>query len=340
MLVAVVLGAVLAVPLTGVMRGVAYRHGLVDKPRSDRIHTKATPYLGGVSVCCASIVVAALGWTLTSSWGINTVTLYVACLAMAALGLLDDIGGLSPRLRLGAEAVAATAVVAVGGVITFTTVPLLDALLTVAVIVILTNSYNLLDNSDAALSSVAAVTGLGVTVLSLWTGVLAVGWLSAAVAGACLGFLVFNWPPARIFLGDAGSLFIGFALMSSLAFTQSHTDPAVAIAVCAGILLVPMTDTSLVIITRLRERRPILEGGKDHLHHRLARTGLGTAGAAVSTALVACFGVALALATASSWAPPWATLIVAAVLVTASLLWGLSKPCTSHDARRTSRASR
>lgn len=340
MFTVVLVGVVLAIPLTRVMRNVAFRYGMVDKPRGNRIHTVTTPYLGGVAVSAAALTAAVVGWSMAGTWTASAAVLCIASLAIAALGMLDDRRNLSPWKRLGAESVAALAVIAAGGVFTFTGVTLADAALTILVVVVLTNSYNLLDNSDAALASVAVVTGLGVTALALITGGASMPWLAAGVAGACLGFLVFNWPPARIFLGDAGSLFIGFALLGSLALTDLQASSEDTLSVCLGVFLVPIADTVLVSITRRREGRSILDGGRDHLHHRLARNGLGTAGAAIAAACLSALGILLAAASLQSWLPTGLSVAITVALMGGVVLWGLSTPSGSHRSSQDARILR
>ena len=267
--VALLLGALLTEPL----RRFALRHGVTDRPGGNKGHARPTPYLGGIAVAVVTLAAGA-GTAVAGGFGNSGLAVLLGGAAvMAVLGLIDDLRPLGPALRLGVETTAASAVVLVGGHPTvFGGWP--DAALAVMWIVFTTNAFNLLDNIDGAASSVCAVIG-GFLCWHAWSsGQAGLGVVLVALSGACLGFLFHNWHPARIFLGDSGSLFIGFTLAS--ASVVLHKDVA-GLAVPAGLLattLVVTVDTALVMLSRYREARPLLQGGIDHASHRLCRMGL------------------------------------------------------------------
>lgn len=314
----------LTVPATVAVGKVTAQLDLVDSPRADRFHQHPTPLLGGVAIAGVALLVSAVTWALTGV-AAESVALGVASAALALLGLYDDVTNASPWLRLAVEGVVGVGLVAVGIRLPVSGLPGVDAVVTVVALVVMVNSFNLLDNSDAALASVAVVTGLGLCVLAVMGSVPDRAVLVAAAAGAAAGFLIRNRPPARIFMGDVGSLFLGSVLVGSLALVASG-DPGPHPVPVLAFLVVPLADTTVVAISRRREGRNLLSGGKDHLHHRLARTRLGVAGAAVTGATVAGLGALTGIAVAGGSLPAPAGAAVAVVLWGGLVAWALRQP--------------
>ncbi|MBI4610215.1 MAG: undecaprenyl/decaprenyl-phosphate alpha-N-acetylglucosaminyl 1-phosphate transferase, partial [Candidatus Rokubacteria bacterium] len=262
--------------LTLVCERVARRVGLVAAPREDRWHGAPVPLLGGVAIVCATLVPLALSGAGTR----DLLVLSLAALSMAAVGLADDIYSLKPQIKLAAQIIVAAALLYSGFLLQVSRVPLLDVFITLVWIVGITNAFNLLDNMDGLAAGVAAIAAGFSLLLSFWDfdskGALA----SAVFLGACLGFLVRNFPPARIFMGDAGSYFLGLFLagLSLVAkFPYSRGITAV-MALPVLILLVPIFDTAFVTITRLLSGRPLAVGGRDHTSHRLVAVGVSERG--------------------------------------------------------------
>jgi UDP-GlcNAc:undecaprenyl-phosphate GlcNAc-1-phosphate transferase len=311
---------------TGAARWVAIRRGLVDRPRADRIHASATPYLGGVAIAGGTLAAFAAFARLGDP---QVLVLVLAAAAISCVGLADDLRPLSPAIRLIAECLAATALVATGvHMDVFARLPVLgqsiDDAGTVAWIVIITNSFNLLDNTDGAAAAIALVTSPILAVLALATGQLELAILLLALSAGCAGFLVHNWPPARIFMGDAGSLFLGFVLSAAIVLTCVTTGTAAAApvtAVSGGLLLmfVAMVDTGTVLLSRHRAGRRWTEGGRDHIAHRLRAAGLSTSLTALALTLAAAITGALGLLVISGSIPARgvlaATLAVGGTLV-------------------------
>lgn len=264
-----VLAAAASAALVPVARRLAYRFEIIDHPKPGKVHRVVTPYLGGLAI--APVAVGAS--LLLPEWKAEAVVIVAAAMAVAAVGLVDDIRSLSPLPRLLVEVAAATAVFRVGSrVELFGGVA--DYVLTVGWLVVLTNSFNLLDNMDGCAGVVAVVMASGMAIAAGLQGQVLVGGIAALVAGACLGFLPANWHPASIFMGDAGSLFLGFILATislKLRFHVDHSQSIPALILLAGPALF---DTTLVVISRLHARRPIYIGGTDHTSHRLMRLGL------------------------------------------------------------------
>lgn len=206
---------------------------------------------------------------------------------MTLLGLIDDLIPLPQLTRLAIEALAAGVAVLCGIVAPVTGGPL-DVLITLLWIVVVTNSFNLLDNMDGVLGGVTAVSATCLAAAAFVSGQPLIGLVLVTLSPAALGFLLYNWAPARIFMGDAGSLFIGFVLACSAALLAGTAAPAGGPGAAIASLLLPTfvstVDTGVVLLSRWRAGRPLLCGGTDHLSHRLRRLGLGTRLTAVTLA--------------------------------------------------------
>ena len=288
-------GAAVLVP---VVRRVALARGVVDEPTRGRLHATATPGLGGLAV----VVAVTAGSVMLPGWSAPAAGILAGALLVAAVGLWDDVGHVGPAPRLLVEAVAASVAFAAGARLDVAAGPL-DLVPTVVVLVVLTNSFNLLDNMDGAAGVVATTTAVALVVGAVLAGQLQVGGLAAAVAGACLGFLLYNWHPATIFLGDTGSLFVGF-LLSSVALELRFEAGSPAGLAAVGLLVgVPLLDTTLVVVSRVRAGRPIHVGGTDHLAHRLLLLGLPCRAVAAALALLAGATAALGLAVGRGLVP-------------------------------------
>ncbi|GAB1822461.1 glycosyltransferase family 4 protein [Herbidospora sp. RD11066] len=257
---ATVIGALAVVPL----RHLALRIGLVDHPGGHKAHLIPTPCLGGPAII--------LGTTLGVGDDPRVHALLLGGLVFALVGLVDDARPLGRLTRLAVETPTAL-LVAVNGVrAELTGVFWLDAALTAAWLVVAANAFNLLDNMDGALGAVTMVTGLTLGAAALAAGAGQVALVPFALAGAATGFLVHNWTPARVFMGDCGSLFVGFTVagVSLLIFSGRFEAPA-------GALLATFTatvDTGVVLLARALHHRPLTCGGTDHVAHRLRRVGL------------------------------------------------------------------
>jgi UDP-GlcNAc:undecaprenyl-phosphate/decaprenyl-phosphate GlcNAc-1-phosphate transferase len=289
---AVLLAAGLTAISVEPLRRLALRLGLTDRPGPTKAHTRPTAYLGGLGIVLGTVgAAAAVGaWT---GWSWRATVVLGAAVAVAGLGLVDDIAPLRPSTRLLVESVVAAAVVAAGYRLPLTGSLWLDSALTVACVVVLTNSFNLLDNMDAAAASIAAASAGVLGAAALWYGAGTPAILLLGLAGSCLGFLVHNRPPARIFMGDAGSLFIGFLVVTCTASVAPRGGgPAAAVLLLAT--FVAVVDTTLVVMSRHRAGRPVFSGGTDHVSHRLHRLGLSTGLVAAVLALAA--GAAAVLA--------------------------------------------
>ena len=264
---------VLAIGGTPVARYVALRLGVIDQPGARKIHVNPIPLLGGVAIygaCIAALLLFGNRFRLNELVGI-----LVGASLVSFLGVWDDQHSLSPFLKLGGQFLAASILVLTGVRIGTFPWPALNIALTLLWVVVITNSLNLLDNMDGLSGGVGAVAAIFFLLLAAMNDQYLVGALSAALVGACLGFLVYNFNPASIFMGDAGSLFLGFMLAAvgiKLRFPQGVEIVTWMVPVL--ILGLPLFDTTLVILSRSRRGlNPLTTPGKDHVSHRLVAMG-------------------------------------------------------------------
>jgi UDP-GlcNAc:undecaprenyl-phosphate GlcNAc-1-phosphate transferase len=298
-----------AVPLA---RRVAIARGITDQPKEGRWHKDPTPYLGGVAIVLSAVVCAAVA----PEWEAEAAVLLAAAVVVGIAGLVDDVRTLPPKVRLVVEGGAASVVFFYGSrVNVFGGAG--DFVLTVAWLVIITNSFNLLDNVDGAMGAIGTTIAFALTCAAVLEGQYLVGALAAVVAGACLGFLMHNWHPASIFMGDAGSLFLGFLLAAiglKLRTAVDHGPSVVAVLLLVGPALF---DTTLVVISRVRAGRRIYLGNTDHTSHRFLRLGLShtatTLVLVAGTAYSCGFGVAVARGGVSAELAVAATVVPAAI---------------------------
>jgi len=297
----------LATPLA---RKLAVRIGLVDRPAYHKAHRRVTPYMGGIAIAVAVIA----GRLTEAPTRLDSVVTGLATV-LAVMGLTDDDRNLAALPRLGVEAACAAAAVTAGLRITGTGVSGLDVALTVLLLVVVTNATNLMDNLDGLAAGVTAAGAAGAGVLA-WLGHNSTTTADAAsLVGACLAFLVFNAKPASIFMGDAGSLFLGFLLMAVAIRAGAPLPEPASLLVPLLIVALPLVDTVTVTLARLRHGRSPLQGGRDHLSHRLAGTGIGS-GPAVAV-LVGVQGAmsALAVMAGRRTLPMWVALAAAVLLL-------------------------
>ena len=287
-LVAFGLACVLALWLTPIAARLATRIGLVDhRSSARRLHTSPIPFGGGIAMFVAVAVPVLL---LSPSLGGRAHAILLGACVCAAVGLLDDRFEIDPIAKFIGELAAAAIPVAAGATIDHLTLPLLHPLdlgalqypVTMLWIVALMNSFNFIDGMDGLAAGVGAITAstFAILALSLNRGGAAV--LAAALAGACLGFLRYNFHPARVFMGDAGSLTLGYLLAVIAIQGVLKTAAAVALLFPTLVLLVPIFDTSFVLLHRIKYGRRPWSADANHLHHRFVRVGFGQRRAALA----------------------------------------------------------
>jgi UDP-GlcNAc:undecaprenyl-phosphate/decaprenyl-phosphate GlcNAc-1-phosphate transferase len=306
---ALIVALVVAVLVTPVAARLAVWLDVVDRPGPLKVQTRPVPYLGGFAVFAG--LAGPVAWVQPGL----LVPLGLALL----LGLADDVGDVSPRLRLAGEVViGVAAVLALPGDLAPA-----GAVVTVVAVVALLNAVNLLDGLDGLAASVAALGAVGFSVVL--DGDARVTAL--AVAGGLLGFLAWNRPPARIYLGDAGSYLVGTALAVLLALTFVADDGAATPAGALLFVAVPVADTTIAIVRRRRAGRPLFQGDRGHVYDQLVDMGWSAERSTLACAAAQAALVTLGLA-ASVLADGVAIGVVAAVIgaVGGAALWGFTAP--------------
>ncbi len=302
----IILG-VAAFALTGLLtwpvRALAIRLGAMDKPNLARkTQTEPVPYLGGVAIALGiTIITFAAVFVGGNATGENNgqlkdlaLTVLLPALVLGAMGLFDDLRSLSPWPRLIMQTVVGTVVAFVivengtigtpfgdGGAEGFGS--WINTAVTIFWIVGICNSINFFDNLDGAASGAVAIAALGVFVIAFDRGQELVSALSIVTAGATIGFLMWNKSPAKIYMGDAGALFLGIIIsVATIRLNPGITPTWQSLAIPVLLLAVPLLDTCVAVFSRLARGLSPLTGGKDHLSHRLVRAGLTRPMAAIS----------------------------------------------------------
>ena len=277
--------ALIALGLNPIFRRIALSRQILDTPNSERkIQRTAVPYLGGFSIILAVFVVVGLAlvtYSADSEMYKRAASVLVPALLLGLVGYVDDLKHLGAGSRFLAQFLAGifTAVILISNETVGSSFnnKAVDAALTIFWVVGIANAINFLDNMDGAASGVAAISAFGFFLVATQSGQYLVAALGLVLAGACLGYLKLNWSPAKIYMGDSGALFIG-VLLAALAVRLDPKEVAQPISFFIPVLLlaIPILDTSLVVIDRLRRGSNPFEGGLDHISHRLRRHGLST----------------------------------------------------------------
>ncbi len=259
--------------LTVVVRSLAHRIGHVAKPKSDRWHKRPTALLGGAAIFAAVVVMSLLFVDLNR----EAVVILAASALLFVVGLVDDLLNIRPYQKLIGQLIGATAIISFGMRLPLTGYELVDIWITVFWLVGITNAINLLDNMDGLAAGIATIAAASLAAGLYMNGQTAEAVLVSIFIGALVGFLIFNFNPASIFMGDCGSMFVGFFLASSvlLSDTGGRSRGIFSIlAVPVLILFVPIFDTTFVTLIRKLWGRKASQGGRDHTSHRLVALGL------------------------------------------------------------------
>jgi UDP-GlcNAc:undecaprenyl-phosphate/decaprenyl-phosphate GlcNAc-1-phosphate transferase len=263
-----------SVVATLLVRTLARRLGWVAKPRPDRWHRKPTALFGGVGIYGGFLV----AYLISRPANVQGQGILVACASgMFLLGLVDDKVQLKPYAKLVGQIICATLLTVFGLRLHWLPNQVLDQGLTIFWLVGVTNALNLLDHIDGAAGGIAAIAGAFLIYFCHSTGHVGGASMAAAFTGAMVGFLIFNFNPASIFMGDCGSLFVGFSL-GGLALLHGEVGArkniVAVLAIPVLLLLIPILDTTLVTISRRYHGRPVSQGGRDHSSHRLVAIGM------------------------------------------------------------------
>jgi UDP-GlcNAc:undecaprenyl-phosphate/decaprenyl-phosphate GlcNAc-1-phosphate transferase len=268
--------------LTPLMRRVALKTNFVDQPNAaHKSHAEPIPYLGGVAIILGVLLITygALFtqenmkeniWTATSLFG--------PALILGIVGLIDDRRALPPLPRFIAQSAAgiftAVLIIATDTVGNPSGNSLIDAFISIVWIVGICNSINFFDNLDGGATGAVAATSLGLFLITYNNGQFLISASAITLFAAMLGFLIWNKSPAKIYMGDAGALFLGTVIaVLTIRLDPDVQSKSISFAVPLLLLAIPILDTSVAVVSRLRRKKSIFEGGHDHLSHRLMRKG-------------------------------------------------------------------
>lgn len=288
-LVAILAAAVIvaggAIPF---VRRLAFRVGLVDTPAPRKLHSSPVPLLGGVAIY-AAVVLSLLLYPSRREL-VQLGSILIGATWVSLWGLWDDRRSLHPAVKAASQLAAALLLLASGVQVAMRVPDWLNIIVTLVWIVGITNAFNLLDNMDGLAGGVGAVAAACFLLMAAVNGQYLVSALAAALFGGCLGFLIHNFNPARIFMGDSGSLFLGFLLAAlgiKLRFPSNVSWVTWMVPVL--VLGVAVFDTTLVVASRLRRGvNPFTTPGRDHLSHRLVALGLTRREAVLVMYLLGC----------------------------------------------------
>lgn len=261
---------------TPIFRNLAIKLGLTDRPSEKKVHARPVALLGGIAIFASfSLAIIIYG-------GVNriTISMLTGGWLLVLWGIYDDKYGMSPKIKLLGQFISALIVINSGALFMLTGSPFIDTFVTVFWIMAIINTMNLLDNLNGLSAGVASIAAFFFGIISWQQQQPIVAIIAFSLMGSCLGFLRYNFPKASIFMGDAGSMPLGFVLAYiALLGSWKTASGIVSIAVPIFILGYPIFDTSLVAVTRILHKRHIYSGGKDHSSHRLASMGLKRKGA-------------------------------------------------------------
>jgi UDP-GlcNAc:undecaprenyl-phosphate GlcNAc-1-phosphate transferase len=308
--------SILATPLA---RRVALRAGVISVPRSRDVHRAPVPMLGGAAIYAAFVV----GMLLFGdrAYVRELISIFLGATLISLFGLADDHWGLPASVKMAGQALAGVVLLLGGIQVQLFNQPALDWALTLVWVVGITNALNFLDNMDGLSGGIATIAAAFFLLLAAMNEPrqFLVGAMSAALIGACVGFLRYNLNPATIFMGDTGALFIGLILAAlgvKLRFPANVPWVTWMVPVC--VLALPIFDTTLVFVSRLRRRvNPFTTAGKDHLSHRFEALGLTRREAVLTCYLLA--GACGLVGTYLAQARPSEGYVVAGALALAGL---------------------
>ena len=277
--------------LTPIMRRIAIATDVVDRPNSShKSHKKPVPYLGGVAIIIGVISIS-YSASLFSNFTSNTFWLATSvlgpALALGLIGLWDDVKNLKPLPRFIAQSFAgiftAVLLVVTETVGNPTGSKLFDTIFTIFWVVGICNAINFFDNLDGGAAGTVAISSIALAYLAITGDQYLVAALATVTAGATLGFLVWNKSPAKIYMGDAGALFLGVLIATLTIRLQPSTNTSISSFLVPILLLaIPILDTSIAVLSRLKRGLSPFQGGQDHLSHRLIRVGLTRKQSAIS----------------------------------------------------------
>lgn len=266
--------------MTPAAKWLSFKLGAIDYPKDRGVHTKPMPRMGGIAIVTGFLVTILMVYHFDKSMSITQFSGFIiGAVIIAVLGMIDDVKNLPAKLKFSVQIIAALIVIFSGTQIHVVLWPVTTTLqkfsipITLLWIVGVTNAVNLIDGLDGLAAGVSSIAALSLMVLCIMTGSTTAVVLTAALAGACLGFLPRNFNPAEIFMGDTGSTFLGFvlAVTSILGVFKGYAILALCVSVlCVGL---PVFDTIFAMLRRAAKHQSIMQPDRGHLHHRLLDRG-------------------------------------------------------------------
>ena len=313
-----------ALIVTPIVRGVARRAGFVDKPSSRKLHSVPIPLLGGVAIYAAVIGSVIILGRHHDHHLSELLSIILGTTLMASLGLWDDRVSLSAPIKLIFQFLIVAGLYVAGVRIHLGWLPdWVNFALTVIWCLTICNAVNFLDNMDGLCAGISGICAAFFAIIAAMNGQIVVSILAASLLGGCAGFLFYNRKPASIFMGDAGSLFLGLMLaVVGIKMRFPGNLNIVTWMVPVLILAVPLFDTSLVFVSRLRRRvNPFTTAGKDHMSHRLVEQGMTQLEAVLVLCLASCFVGLLAIFTMQANKAEGYQVGIAVVCIGMWILW-------------------
>jgi UDP-GlcNAc:undecaprenyl-phosphate GlcNAc-1-phosphate transferase len=269
--------AAVTAALTPVVGRVSRHYGLLDEPRERGLSERMTPLLGGVAILAGVLVAALVFLPIDATYR----AILGGALLITVVGAIDDVLDLHPAIKLAGQVAAAALPVANGVTVDNFTLPFvhrvdlggLGAPLTLLGLVLIINVVNFSDGVDGLAAGVCAIAATSFSVIAFDLGKGPAGVLAAIIAGAALGFLVHNFHPASVFMGDCGSNLLGYLLGAVIVEGSLKTNALIALVGPLVVLAVPFLDTGFVLAKRLKYRRPVYRADRWHFHHRMANIG-------------------------------------------------------------------
>lgn len=316
------LAALVSYLLTPYIKKIAFMIGAIDKPDNRKVHKKIMPRLGGLAIYIAFMIAAIASLEMT--W--DMLGILIGGTVIVIIGVLDDKYQLPAKVKLLGQIFAACILVVFDIRIEWVNNPfggyyyldLLSVPLTIFWVISFTNVVNLIDGLDGLAAGVSAIASITIILVSIQMGYYHIAVMTAALAGGIIGFIRYNFNPATIFMGDTGSMFIGYMLAAISVYGAVKTAATVALVVPAIALGLPIMDTAFAIMRRYTNGRPIFQPDKGHLHHRLLAMGMNQKQAVLLMyAITAALGIAAVL-----WAEFdgfYAALIIAGIITAVAI---------------------
>lgn len=324
--VSIIAAFVASILLTPLVKRLAFKIGAVDAPNYRKVHARIMPRLGGLAIFLSFLIAVAIFQPILiiNENGSNfLLAIIIGACIIVATGVVDDMREISAKAKLVGQLIAALIVIFVGGIqIEMITLPfvgelnfgLLSIPLTIIWIVGITNAINLIDGLDGLAAGVSTIALITLAVMAIIMNNMFVLAIAAILAAATIGFLFYNFHPAKIFMGDTGALFLGF-MISVLALLGFKNVTVVSLIIPVIILGVPISDTFFAIVRRVRMKKKWSDPDKSHLHHRLLDMGFTHR----QTVLII-YGIAIMFGLAAvifSMAKVWGAILLVAVILTA-----------------------